>query len=911
MDENGNMVFVQEEPRISTAVLLAYVNLKASLIFGDLAVGVAISVYLEVMRLNIAALAMVRALAKSIDLLVSFVIGFVSDNLQTPYGRRLPFILVGSVVAPFAMWFLATPPEEWSPSALPASGRQLHGTGTAARRAVAEVDAAAGSAPAGLLPFDEVCTSELAEAALYEHNSANCSALARCLEAAISAGVLASADGGVGHASSSASPAAAERERTELLLALWFLFFFVLRHSVGHTLVSIPYDALGQELTSDSESRQRLFAWKSLFNFGGLLSAYIIQVACAIFLATNLSLQAQTVAGVGAFMMLASCVWLLSFVREKAKASASKSRPSVPFLATMYALASNGPYLNYLSIRLWLTLAFHLPFFTRMNYLKYVVGFENAALASTVSAFAAQLSSFYSLPIMMAYIKRRGKVTALMHICLCALAFATMFALISRRSYKHWRLYCLQPLVEGVTQVALYTIPEWMLADVIDYDELTHGTRREGIFVVFDVNIMQLMDIIAGVIPGILLGAVGYIGNAGCRCGCGVECPAEFMRWSCPADVGYSCSTKLSDANPPFFGEAKREPPCTFQAEGVLHMLQLHFFVAPAVCFALATFFALRNPFRGEAAAQVQEQLALRSAGQKELYDPISNEVVHFDETRSLEDLHVVNIIDSFSAGEQRLMVEEDGLRRLQWRVGLNLLLAIVAMVGVSSVPKLLQLPRVFSSIAVFVSSLFLLLIVWQALKLATALQSASEISIFANAVHFEGQGAGSRDAAPSSLRFGSRGRLVSQADIKHQHVEEQHAHAMALAFITLEGKIGEAGLRRVSNLFIDWAGRAMKRRYGAHGKPRGKSGKSGKSDYGSSSRACWYNSELKPNARASMGDLDDFRSGARSFTRNRKVSEDDMNLPMPSNYAMAAKRREADAAESKSKQPQVRRSRR
>ena len=50
-------------------------------------------------------------------------------------------------------------------------------------------------------------------------------------------------------------------------------------------------------------------------------------------------------------------------------------------------------------IRLWMTFAFHLPFFSRTNYLKYVMGFENAALATTASAFVAQLCSFVSLPL--------------------------------------------------------------------------------------------------------------------------------------------------------------------------------------------------------------------------------------------------------------------------------------------------------------------------------------------------------------------------------------------------------------------------------------------------------------------------------------------------------------------------------
>ena len=48
----------------------------------------------------------------------------------------------------------------------------------------------------------------------------------------------------------------AEASSKAFALAAWFLFFFVVRHSIGHTLIMIPYDALGQELTTDSDTRR-------------------------------------------------------------------------------------------------------------------------------------------------------------------------------------------------------------------------------------------------------------------------------------------------------------------------------------------------------------------------------------------------------------------------------------------------------------------------------------------------------------------------------------------------------------------------------------------------------------------------------------------------------------------------------
>ena len=174
----------------------------------------------------------------------------------------------------------------------------------------------------------------------------------------------------------------------------------------------------------------------------------------------------------------------------------------------------------------------------------------------------------------MHFISRSGKKFTLVFIASIACVLYTTFAMIPTDTFKLARLYCVQPIVEGLTQTALYTIPEMLLADVIDYDELVNGQRREGIFVVIDVNIMQLMDIAAGVLPGLILSAVGYRGNGGCSCGCGVKCKAPYLRWSCPGDIAYACSDGF-DA-PPLYGDPDRLAPCVQQdSEGVLWTVRI------------------------------------------------------------------------------------------------------------------------------------------------------------------------------------------------------------------------------------------------------------------------------------------------------------------------------------------------
>jgi Na+/melibiose symporter-like transporter len=90
-------------------------------------------------------------------------------------------------------------------------------------------------------------------------------------------------------------------------------------------------------------------------------------------------------------------------------------------------------------------------------------------------------------------------------------------------------------------------VPSALLADIIDSDEVHFGVRREGMYVVLETNVMQVVELVASVLPLLLLESAGYSNNGGCECGCGVECASPHQRWSCPADIGYACTTDLQE----------------------------------------------------------------------------------------------------------------------------------------------------------------------------------------------------------------------------------------------------------------------------------------------------------------------------------------------------------------------------
>ena len=175
---------------------------------------------------------------------------------------------------------------------------------------------------------------------------------------------------------------------------------------------------------------------------------------------------------------------------------------------------------------------------------------------------------------------------------------------------------------------AAFTIPDAILADIVDYDELHTGLRNEGLYSVVENNLQQYVEIIGGVVPGIVAGLSGFVSNGGCSCGCGTACPQPYLRWSCEApvsglpDIGYACSSDFTaevlngDVDPyllclptyllclpptyyvpcslcttmpkVLYGDVDRTAPCTMQTDGVHWTFRLFFAFVPGVCYLLA-----------------------------------------------------------------------------------------------------------------------------------------------------------------------------------------------------------------------------------------------------------------------------------------------------------------------------------
>jgi len=288
-------------------------------------------------------------------------------------------------------------------------------------------------------------------------------------------------------------------------------------------------------------------------------------------------------------------------------------------------LIRNKPAQRYLCIKTCSFLGTYSAANTLVYYVKSVAAFENATLWLSIIAAA----SMFVLPIAF------NMVGFWLQYCSPAQTFGIMAVYIGMSELLlgiDARFIYIHALPVGCTSVIENAILDGLLSEVIDYDELRYGVRREGSFVLINSALSQVLDIIMGVAPGILLTMMGYVGGGGCSCGCGVGCTDPYKRWDCPTDIGYACSSALGDGNPPFFGDTSRKPTCTMQNPATYATINILYAFLPCVLHCTAGYFAYYHaPLSRNALELVRQQLELAKTGNRKVnsvFDPTTHELV-------------------------------------------------------------------------------------------------------------------------------------------------------------------------------------------------------------------------------------------------------------------------------------------
>jgi len=374
-------------------------------------VGIPIYVYIpkfytDIIGVNVVLMGYILLSVRIFDALTDPAIGYISDRIKTPFGRRRPFIAGGSFFVSLSMYFLFNPPE----------------------------------------------------------------------------------------ASSSYS-------------ALWFgvciyaLFFF-------WTLVSVPYESLGPEITFDYNERMSLFGVRDGFLIAGTLAAASSPALMEWLF--NLSDTAQGerdkffwIAVIYAPFVIGFSWWCVLSIKERLPIAVS--RP-LGLMKGIRQMGNNRPFVILLIAYTISAIGNNLPATLILFYVEYV-------LQSKLADFFLLIyfvTGIIFLPGWISISRKIGKKPAwLTSMAVNSGAFFGVFFLGPGDEV----IYGVLVFLSGIGFGATLAIPSAIQADVIDYDEWLTGERREGQYIGL-WSISKKLAAAVGIGAGLsILGAAGYTPN--------------------------------------------------------------------------------------------------------------------------------------------------------------------------------------------------------------------------------------------------------------------------------------------------------------------------------------------------------------------------------------------------------------
>ena len=344
-------------------------------------------------------------------------------------------------------------------------------------------------------------------------------------------------------------------------ITIYLLFLF-------WTIVTVPYESLGPEITFNYHERTTLFGIRDGFFIAGTLMA--ASAPALIHFALGLSDDSHGerakffwMSVLYAPLLVGTCWWCVAAIKEVNP----QSTKELQLFSGLKHVLSNRPFMILLVAYTISAIGNNLPATLILYYVQYVLESDLADLFLLLYF----VTGIAFLPGWIYLSKRTGKKVAwLGSMMLNTGAFIGVFFL---GPGDVW-IYGVLVFLSGIGFGATLAIPSAIQADVIDYDELLTGQRREGQYIGL-WSISKKLAAAVGIGVGLaVLGTAGYTPN--------IE-----------------------------------------QSEEVRLALRVLYALVPSICNFIGVIIALAYPISDSIHAEIREAIKLRKRGEK-VSDPLN-----------------------------------------------------------------------------------------------------------------------------------------------------------------------------------------------------------------------------------------------------------------------------------------------
>jgi GPH family glycoside/pentoside/hexuronide:cation symporter len=317
-----------------------------------------------------------------------------------------------------------------------------------------------------------------------------------------------------------------------LMMAWWFptdrgdhmmLIFYgvgLVLFATAQTIFSVPYGALGFELSGTYNGRTRVQMGRTLSNRISQFASPYLFPFCLLGIFGGALTGVRWLAVLVAILLVASVIITATKTTERSRTNAAKEN----FFKAIRSTVQCPEFLRIAFI--YSALLFTLGAFGVFQF--FLVTFyvfkgdvvKGASFGALVETFANVLV-LVSVPLIAWACKRFQKHNAL-RIALGLMIVGSFLQLYLINPTYPWLMF-LSPFFYSLGIVATFMILGALMADAVDADELRSGQRREGLFSATAAFMMKTMLAIATGISGVLIDATGFVRELG-----GDQAPGVF-----------------------------------------------------------------------------------------------------------------------------------------------------------------------------------------------------------------------------------------------------------------------------------------------------------------------------------------------------------------------------------------------
>lgn len=289
-------------------------------------------------------------------------------------------------------------------------------------------------------------------------------------------------------------------------LLAWFFVIFIVFYG-AHTVFSIPYNALGFELSSDYHERSRVMAYRAFFtSIGGMVAGGAMWITFREAWwtpRTGLLVLGLLFGGLSTVTFVAAALG----TREAAPA---QPQPRIGFIEAYRYTIQNRPFLILIAALTLYTVGLYMiiPLYSMLS-IYYVFDGDKAA-ASNLEFYKGLLYALLMLGTIFPITwlgKRVGKKRALISCLAVGIAGTASAWFLYVPDAPYFQLVMSAVLAFSLPAVQIF--PMSIIADICDADELRTGRRREGAYGAMYAFVMKLTFCIIPALSGLILNVAG------------------------------------------------------------------------------------------------------------------------------------------------------------------------------------------------------------------------------------------------------------------------------------------------------------------------------------------------------------------------------------------------------------------